>query len=84
LRLKFRIVTFVKIGNSVLEIDQGRDVLDAVLFGLLCVVDFDKSDAVLVAFIVDVFQFLENRLRFFIVGIVFMKNIDSARMNGMK
>ena len=78
--------TFVDAGDFVLKVNKSRKVIQSVLFGLVQIADFDESDAVLVAFVVDVLQFFEGQQ--VIVGVFVVcqpKNrcdVCSSRSNG--
>ena len=55
-------LTIVDAGDLVLEVDESRQLLDAVLGRLLRVVDLDEDDAALVALVVDVLQLDQHLL----------------------
>ena len=51
------------------EVNQGGHLLDAVFLGFGQIINFDESDILLIAFIVNVFQFGQDQLR---LGFVFV------------
>ena len=63
-------ITVEHTGHVVFKVDERGQVIDSVLFGHVVIVDFDETDALLVAFVVNVFQFGQDPLRFRSVVIV--------------
>ena len=70
-------LTFVDAGDLVLEVDQCRQLFNAVLLGLLVVVDLDEDDAVLVTLVVDVLQ-LDQRVQVLLVIFVVCRGTHTA------
>ena len=63
-------LTVVNTGDLVLEVDQSRELVDAVLLGFVGVVDLDESDALLVTFIVDMLQFGQDIFAFLFILVI--------------
>ena len=61
-RIELKLITFVDGRNSVLEIDQSGQVVDAVLIRLGGIGDAHEEDVALIAFVVDFLQFLQHHL----------------------
>lgn len=66
--------TLEDIRNATLKVDQSRILVHAVLLGHRKVLGLDERDAVSVAVIVDVLQFLEDLRALFTVIGIFMRN----------
>lgn len=60
--------------NALLEVEHCRYFLNAILLSLLRIIDLHECYAELIAFIVDVLQFIENSLRLPIVIVVCVMN----------
>jgi hypothetical protein len=51
------------------EVNQGRHLLDTVLLGFDQIINFDKRNILLIAFVVNVFQLGQDQLR---LGFIFV------------
>lgn len=63
-------ITFVDAGNPVLKVNEGRQVIQTVLFSFLQVAYFDEWNIVAIAFIINIFQLFENCLMSLLVFII--------------
>ena len=65
----FSMITFVEMRYLILEVDQGRHGLNAVLLpGDVLVVDLDEGDAVTVAVVVNALKGVQHAAGFKVVG----------------
>lgn len=65
-----KLLAFVDGRNFLLEVDDGGQAVDAVLFGLLVVVQSDQHDAFLVQVVVNVLQLVEHTQVLLVVLVV--------------
>ena len=72
-QIQLTTLTIIDIGDLVLEVDQGGEVVDAVGPGCVLVVRLDKVDAPVVALVVNVLQLLQGRLAVLVVLLVWEK-----------
>lgn len=69
-------IAAVQAGHAVLQVEQRRQLVDAVLLGLGVVVDLDEGHRPLVALVVDVLQFRQDAQRFGVVSVIWPAPTD--------
>lgn len=55
-------IAVIKARDFVLEVDKSWEVIDAIFFSNIIVIDFDERDSFLVALVIDVLQFGQDSL----------------------
>lgn len=66
----FHEITLIYVRNSLLEQNYSRNCVNSPLLGLTIVIDFHKRNIILIAIIINVFQFYQYLLRFLLVFVI--------------
>jgi len=64
-------VALINMRNSPFEIDQRRQLIDAIFLRFLVVVNLHEGDVVFVAIVIDVFELFKNLLAGFLILVIY-------------